>query len=527
MAAIINDAYYQQLTTKLQSATVPEFSAIMRQHKADMLATKFREPADKVFEQNLAWVADKVISQPGTRSLKDPDAITDTDMQKLEALKDEYGFDYMKDLRVNFTTHNRHEYSSPFMTYMGSKKSDFTDYQVQAVEKALDQLAREKRTWDIGISYSMRSGRGNNHNSDKNLFHVLVEGELTPNKKKVADLVAGELAQKSYRIYATTESWQGSYGQDIYQPWDTYRNALHSAVSSGRLENVEYALSKGAKQSTLYNGYGSTAFADAVERNTDPAYHAIAVRLFENALTLEDGAKILREASRWSRESNRPIQTLARFGDLPFTVAMAHANAGDPELAVESFTHSDPITLGNYHSVATGGEVIFHPPVHTTRTKTEYVVSETGRTEDPFPYIRQAVFNLDPKAGTYAGYQDIFGKAVAHLLEQGALKKSDIPEEKLSNPRALNFVFSLRAAADAEKARNPDFLAKTAVFTEGFVEEVKKAKSLTNSFRAVYDPANPEKTREKAYAAEQAAPAKAAKAKAPRKPKKPEKGSKP
>jgi hypothetical protein len=495
----INDAYYMQLTGKLKNCAVEEFSAVVSQHKSNMLAAKFREPSEKVFAENLSWIAQEVIMQPYGRNYKEPSDITEADLKKLEILKAEHGFDYMKDLRIGFTVDRdgaRLEYSEPFLVYLASGKGDFTDYQTRLIEALVESL--ESRKWDLGISYSMRSGRGNNHNDNKNIFHVLMEGELTPNKKKIADIVAPELAEKSYRIYATTESWDSSRGGKVYQPWDAYRNALHSAVSSGRLENVEYALSKGAKQSTKYNGYGSTAFADAVARNDEPAYHAIALRLFENALTLENGAEILREYSRWKESGRRPIETLARFGDLPFTIAMAQANAGDPETAVNTFTHTSPVTLGGYHSVG-GGEVVTHPAIQSTRTKTEYQVYETGKTEDPFPYIHQAVFNLDPKEGSYAAHHNVFGQAVKYLVKNGALQESQIPENSLTDPRSLNFIFSMRAAAEAEKARNPSFLAKTAVFTEGFTEEVKKAASLTNNFRVIYDPLHPHETSAKAY----------------------------
>lgn len=495
---VIDSAYYQQLTGRLQSCTVAAFGDIVSQHKAAMLATKFNEPAEKVFAENLSWVAQKIITQSGSNSFKEPADITDDDLRKLEILRAQQGFDYMKDLRIEFTTNQtRLTYSEPFLVYLASRKGDFSDYQTGLIEDLIARLETDKRPWDLGISYSTRSGRGNNHNDSKNIFHVLMESELTPNKKKIAGLIPDEIAQKSYRIYATTESWDSSRGGKVYQPWDTWRNALHSAVASGRVENVDYALSRGVKQSK-YSSYGSTAFADAVARNSEPAYHVIALRLFENALTLEDGAEILRQGSRWDKEGSRPIETLGRNGDLLFTIAMARANAGKPEMAVNTFTHTDKVTLGGYHSVA-GGDVITHAPVQSTRTKVEYQVFETGKQEDPFPYIHQAVFNIDPKTGSYTAYQDIFGAAVKHLLEAGALKKSDIPKDSLTDPRSLNFIFSMRAAAEAEKARNPDFLAKTAVFTDGFAEEMKKARSLTNNFRVAYDPAHPVETSAKAY----------------------------
>ena len=487
--AVINDAYYTQLENSVRNCDVAQFSGIIQQHKANMFATKFREPSEKVFAENLEWLARKVILQQNGRNFKEPADITDADLQKLEILRAEHGFDYMKDLRIGFTAtvrDKRLEYNEPFLVYLASGKSDLTDYGARLIEELVERLGAASQPWSLGISYSTRSGQGSSHNRDKNLFHVLVEGELTPNKRKIADLVALELAGKIYHAYAHTESWEGSRGQRIYQPWDTYRGALHSAVASGRIENVEYALSKGAKQSTLYNSYGSTAFADAAARVHEPAYRAIALRLFEDALTLEKGAEILRQASRY-KDSSRPIEDIARLGDLPFTVAMAQANAGVPELAATAFTHTSDVTLGGYHSVA-GGEVITHAPVHTTRTKTEWQISETGKMENPFPFIHQAVFNLDPETGTYSAYQDIFGKAIKYLLDNGALEKSDIPEDSLTDPRSLCFIFSLRAAAEIEKSRDPSFLAKTAVFTEGFADEVKAAKAATNNFQSVYSP---------------------------------------
>jgi hypothetical protein len=274
----INSAYYQQLTTSLQTCDVGQFSAIVSRHKANMLAAKFDQPSEKVFAENLAWVADKVILQPNTRSYKEPADITDADLRKLEILREEFGFDYMKDLLIGFTATRdgtRLEYKEPFLVYLASKTGDFTDFQARVIEELVEGVANRTREGTLGVSYAMRSGRGNNHNDDKNLFHVLLEGELTPNKKRIADLVAPELGTKIFLIHAATESWDSSRGGKVYQSYDAHRNALHCAVSSGRLENVEYALSKGVRQSTRYSGYGSTAFADASRampsRNTTPS----------------------------------------------------------------------------------------------------------------------------------------------------------------------------------------------------------------------------------------------------------------
>ncbi|MDE1153758.1 MAG: hypothetical protein PW788_14585 [Micavibrio sp.] len=526
--ADINDAYYKQIAHRLQTCAVAEFTDVIAEHKANILAGKFREPPEKIFAENLPWVAQQVITQANNSPYyKTPADITDADIQKLELLRTGFDFDYMKDLRITFTAMpdgKRLEYTQPFLVYLASKPDDFTDLQTDIIRQLVERLDAKGESWGLEIGYSTRSGRGNNHNNEKNIFHVLLENELTPNKKTIADIVAPKLAEKPYRIYAMTSSWEGSRGQNISQDYDTYRNALHSAVASGRLENVEYAMSKGAKQSKLYNSVGSTAFADAAARVNEPAYRAIAQKLFENALTLEKGVEILREPSRWGKKSTRPIETLGRMGDLPFVLAMAQANAGAPEMAAQAFTYTSPVTLGGYHSMAAGNDAVYHAPIQINRTKIEWQVTETGRMEDPFPFIRQAVFNLDPKTGSYSAYQDIFGMALTYLVEQGALKAADIPKDSLSDPRSLNFIFALRAAAETEKARNPDFLSKTAVFTESFAAEVDKARGCTNNFRVLYDAANPEKNRAAAYDVKTTQPIAI---KAPRAFKKPDKGAAP
>lgn len=520
----LDEAYYARLTKNLRDCSPDQLSGVVQSHKAVMLAAKFREPSEKVFAENLPWVAEQIIMQPDGRHFKDAEDITDADLKKLEVLRAEHDFDYMKDLRINFSSTVRGrslDYKEPLLIYLAARKGDFTDYQASVIEKLVEGLERQSL---LDIWYVTRAGRDSvNHNEGKNLFHVLMEDELTPNKKKIADLVAPELATASYRVYATTESWKGSYGQDIYQYWDAWRNALHSAVSSGRIENVEYALSKGAKQSASYNGFGSTAFSDAVGRSDQPAYRAIAQLLFENALTLPKGAEILRERSRWKETGNRPIETLANKGDIPFVVAMARANAGDPETAVQTFTDTAPVTLGGYHSVA-GQDAVYHAPIQTTRTKTECVVYETGNIEDPFPYIRAAVFNLNPATGYYSTYKDIFNQAVKYCVEKEALNADELPGNDLADPRSLNFIFSMRAAAMAEKTRNPGFLEKTATFTESFAEEVRKARMLTNNFRVVYDPDRPDETCAKAYDDEALSPGRAIAVKGPLQLKKPASG---
>jgi len=527
--ATIDSAYYRQTAARLQGCPVAEFGAVVAEHKANMLATKFNEPSEKVFADNVSWMAQEIISRPGGRNYKEAADITDSDLQKLEALRTEYGFDYLKDLRITFTTtqdDKQLEYKQPLLTYLAGKKGDFTDYQTKVITQLVERLEAAGESYLLNIHYCMRASRGSTHNETKNIFHVLMEGALTPNKKEIADLVAPWLSKETYNLYATTASWEGSRGQTIYQPWDTRRNALHCAVASGNMENVAYALAKGAKQTTLSNTYGSTAFADAVERSDEPAYRAIALRLFDNALTLEKGLEILRQPTRWKKDGRRPIETLARLGDLPFVLAMAQANAGAPELAAHAFSYTARVTAGDRYT-SRGADLLYHPPVELQQTKTEWHVTETGRMEDPFPYIRQAVFNLHPRTGVYDTYQDIFGRAVKFLIEKDALTAEDIPAYSLTDPRSLNFIFSMRAAAEAEKARNPDFLEKTATFTDSFAAEMKRAKGVTNGFRVLYDAQKPAETSAKAYAVQGFSTGKPLPVKAPLKFKKPASGKAP
>src|SRR3954470_8482859 len=95
---VINDAYYLKLGDNLRGCAVEDFSAIVSEHKTNMLATKFTEPSDKVFEKNLSWLAQEIVMQPGGRNFKEPADVTDDDLRKLETLRTEYGFDYLKDL---------------------------------------------------------------------------------------------------------------------------------------------------------------------------------------------------------------------------------------------------------------------------------------------------------------------------------------------------------------------------------------------------------------------------------------------
>lgn len=493
MTVTINDAYYKETAARLQSSPVDGFSAVLAQHKANMVNASFREPAAEVFKKNLNWIAEQIVTKPGTNNFKDPADITDDDIRKLEILKADYGFDYLQDLRISWTTtkNNRQlPYKEPFLMYMAGKKGDLTDYQTEIITQLIDKCNAEGKPWSLGISYCARSGgRGANHNEKKNLFHVLLEGELTPNKKKIADHIPDEVAREIYQIYARTYSWRGSYGQSEYKDYDTYRNGLHSAVASGRIENVEYAMSRGLKQSTVYNNTGSTAFADAVARDKEPAYHAIALRLMQDAMAQEDGAKILNDASRWDDDSITPIQQLARRGNIAFTLALARATNGAPGMALESFTYAEDETPRGSHTVGAAVEA----------SETEYAIKPSAGEDSPFLYLHQAVFNINPSGAFYGARQDIFGKAMKHLVEKGVLNEEQIPKDSLTDQRALNFIFSVRAAADAEKRRNPDFLEKNADFTEGFSEEVRRASTLTNNFRVIYDPERPDETSAKAY----------------------------
>jgi hypothetical protein len=493
MSVKIDDAYYAETAKKVQSSPVDGFSALVAQHKADILAAPFREPAEEIFKKNLNWLAQQVVTQPGTTKFKEPADITDDDVRKLEILKAEYGFDYLQDIRIEWTTtknNRRLPYKEPFLMYLASGKGDLTDYQTGIITKLIDDCNAAGKPWSLGINYCARSGRGTNHNDKKNIFHVLLEGELTPNKKKIADLIPDEVVKEIYQVYAFTRKWRGSYGNDEYKDYETYRHSLHSAVASGRIENVEYALSRGEKQTAVYNNTGSTAFADAVARNKEPAYHAIALRLLEDALAQQDGAKILNDGSRWDEDNSlSPIQQLARRGDIAFTLAIARATAGAPEMAIESFTYAEDVTPRGSHTVGAAAEA----------AKTEFAIKPLSGQDNPFLYIHQAVFNINPSGAFYGASQDIYGNAIKHLVDKGVLNEEQIPQDSLTDQRSLNFIFSLRAAADAEKRRNPDFLEKNADFTEGFTEEVRKASALTNNFRVIYDAERPEETSTRAY----------------------------
>lgn len=470
MSVVLNNAYYNQLAACVRQASPEMFTHLLNQHKQDLEQAGFEKPAEAL-ANSIKWLAARIITTE-SNSYKKPDDITDTDLAKLEVLRTKEGFDYFREIKIFYNQEcsyggNRSlsfEYNMPLFIYLANKKNDLTDYQTTVYQEAIARVDKMHLDWHYAISAKQ-------HLSQKNILHVLLEGELQPNKKKIADTVFPRLAGKGYEEFVMRQHWEGpSTGRDCFNTFYSTRYPLHSAVRSGRLENVQYAVEQGEVMHTNYNNYDRSPFAEATNRITNAGYREIAIYLLGVALEKENGVKLLTESYGTSHGSSYPIRDFAQAGDLDIVTALAQADVGIPVL-------QGHIWKDKYIHVTACG-------AHVGASKTEYTVSDTGKRE-MVSSIEHAVFNLDPKRG-YQGYQDIFGKAVAFLIENNALNESDVPEKSLADPRYLNFVYSLRRVAEEVQSRDPSFLRDTAVFTQDFADTVKAAKADTMNFTTVY-----------------------------------------
>lgn len=469
MVDVISDAYYKQLSALMRECTPEDFPSLIDQYRADIRNVGFKDYSN-VFKLNLKWFADQLIRKEDG-SYKKAEQISDNDLAKLETLRTKYWFDYQRDLRVDHShtyayddTHSKKcDYSLPFLVYCAKKDSDFTEYQAQVYKEAITRISETNLQYDYVIH---SKGNSDEHLSRKNLLHILLEKTLHPNKKKIADALFPLLGNKTYREFATVEHKENG----LSRTWYISRSALHSAVKSGRLENVQYAVKQGAELKNYYESYDSNPFAEAAKRSADPAYREIAVYLFNVALSQSNSIKILSRPFRTRMSSSYPMEDFARIGDLDMVIALAQAGVGVPIIEVRTFKE----------------EFMRHLDcgIVVPSERKEYLKRETGEIR-VFPSIKQATFNLNPER-SYSADQNIFDKAIEYLIENKALDANDVPEESLTDPRYLNFVYSLRRVAEEEKECNPSFLNATATFTPEFAAAVKNAKEITQNFEIPY-----------------------------------------
>jgi hypothetical protein len=317
------------------------------------------------------------------------------------------------------------------------------------------------------------------HLDGKNLLHILMERSLTPNKERVAEILfERNFGNSRYKVFARDASWNADNGR-YNRHWCYGTNSvLGAAVAGGDLDNVRYALSKGSTLSKP-GDYLGNEFVDAVRWGQDAKYREIADVLLEAAQASGSHELLNQPYTDASGHATYPIEYFARRGDLAKVLKLASVGAAVPVKEARSATYRDEgIPLGPTHS-ANG--VALSPPT-TSRTRTEWWTVEVGR--QSVPYIKQAVFNVNPDGRFFTLSADVYGEALEWLRSKGVLKPEDIPPD--GDERFLNFVWSLHHAALEERASNPDFLAKSATFTDDFAKTVGRAKKETHGFRSVY-----------------------------------------
>ena len=469
----IDRDYYRRVDEMLSRADSKEFATLLELHKSKILSAQFDVGSDKVFAGLLDGLASSCIEKGGR--YKSPSEITKDDLEKLEVLRKTEGFDYWSKLKIGYTGSVQYRsdrgrglqsfetpYEKPFALYLVDGKEDLTLAQL----KGLRELVNRSSRGELLYALSSFSRDGYDHLGNRNMLHAILEGEITPSKRALADLLyEKDMGESSYRVFIYLQTWETNSGNVPRVPWHGSRYPLHSAVLSGRVENVAYALEKGER---IFQGseYGGNAFGEASRYSHLPQYREIARLLLKQAAKQDNGDKVIGQQYRTSTEEMYPIQHFANNGDLEMVLSLAAKNAGVPIWKAHADTHSDPIVLGGYYS----GNGTWHPEVHTRRTKTEYFFTVEGH--ETVPSIKQAVFNLDPANGFYGASANVFDRAMEHLVKEGVLKEKNIP--KSDSPDFIPFVLTIRAAAEAEKAQNSAFLQKTAEFTPGFTEQVRQ-----------------------------------------------------
>lgn len=452
---------------------------------------RLRDPAakepDGVFQKNLSWLATSLITEG--RRYKDPSRISDDDLAKLEALRKLHGFDYAKELMVPFNTtvvdgpkRNEVAFEKPLWLYLADAAHDLTPLQVQLIIEGIERevprdaaLTFYRWTGPYVPELMIRATQPSEHLDSKNLLHVLMERPLTPNKQRLAEFLFERGAgNSSFKVFARDESWNApNSGRYNRSWWYGSCSVLGSAVASESPQNVRLALEHGSKLSKAGDGLGNE-FADAARRPSTPATREIVELLMlaaEKAGTLE----LLNQPYRDAAGSVYPIEYFARAGDLDKVLKLAASGAGVPIEQVQSATlRFDGIPLGDTHSP--DGTPLYPPT--TSRTKTEYWFVEVGK--ESLAYIKQAAFNVYGDGRYYRRSDQVFDRAVDWLQSQRVLAKDEVPGPQ--DPRFLNFVRALRAAALEEYAKNERFLFNAAAFTPGFAEAVARIKNQTDNF---------------------------------------------
>jgi hypothetical protein len=500
---VTND-YYDKLYDLMLSANPEQFGLYVLSHESKILDTKFDEPSEQIFQNQLQKIAIEIIVDQSTRRFKKPCDISDSDMEKLEVLRRVYEFDYWKSVEVPFTSQHSYRgveaysrsdrtfektlklgYQEPLSVYLVKGNSDLTDKQAAYLSDLLDRQVGSAGMLKSDYATNASEGR---QLQGRNMLHAMLETSNMsehPLKARVARRLLEEfsLGDSLYWKFAARSEWNSPQnrnfsGSNFYQLDGVY----HAAVASGIIGNIEFLAEQNIRVIDSGGGcdYGGNPFAYAAEiMGGSQQRQAIATRVLEIATKQSTGYEITKGGYLASEYTSYPIQRFAQSGNLEMVVLLATFNAGVPVVEVEIINDKAAITLGNYQ--ASNGT--FHPRVEANKTITSYLFSVTGK--DMLTYVKQAVFNnLDGQGRYYQAYKNIFDKAVTFLKESGVLTDDDIPVYE--GEKFVDFAKSLRNIALEVVQQDPSFLCDEALFTDQFSEIARKAKQATNNFQTVY-----------------------------------------
>ena len=216
----------------------------------------------------------------------------------------------------------------------------------------------------------MHAGRGNNHNPRQEHLHVLVEERAErPTRRKSPTSSRPRSRRKATPFTRRPSPGKGQEDSQFQQSYDTYRSTLHSASFQRKAGKRRIRAVEGRKAiREIQTATAATAFA-VPSRATVSRYYGSRGGCLKMRSRLKTATRSCAMPPAGTRKT-MPHRVLARKGDLPFTLAMAQANAGDPETAVQTFYAHRSRRAWRRIRAAPGGHV-YHPVIRTTRTTTE------------------------------------------------------------------------------------------------------------------------------------------------------------
>lgn len=268
------------------------------------------EKAQKIFIANSReWLA--------------PEQITPDHVRRAD---DILGGDALSAVMLNFTTKVESScgslekrYQMPIAIYLLTGDQDLSEEVTNFLVERIGNFPEEKLYSKLCLQYVVSSQQ---HLNDKNMAHFLISDAKLfkrPHKLKLLKLLLQfECVQtSSFLVFQEREEWIGpNTGRPCGHEFETYRNLMDCAISSGNPANVALAIENGLEPRYLErsSSYGGSAMGYLAQYAWQSSYEAIARLLIKQAEGTGKLAQLLKGGYRTGFNTVTIVENLSRAG---------------------------------------------------------------------------------------------------------------------------------------------------------------------------------------------------------------------